>query len=657
LPEDASWHGISPTLEQSLLLWQPRLVSLVDAERMTRNLKTLSAHHHPTGSPRQLETAEFVHKNFLLAGLESRIETRDVLVSAPIDVTVEMLRPQAYRCPMTERAIDQDFDTHTPAPKAHLDYAAEGDVTGILVYVNRSRSADFAWLADQGVSLRGRIGIARARSAMGSQVLAAAEAGLAALVLFADPASDGYTRGDPYPRGPWRPDTAITRGTALDLASHPGSPPLSGASLGSGYLDALPGIPAATLSFADARPLLQSLQGSNVPEDWQGGLPFPYHVGGTEDVVVRVRVAQELAIRRIWNVVGELRGSLFPDQWVVAGAGRDAACFGASTGGSGTTVLLETASVLGALSREGRRPARSLRFHSFDGTLPGFLGSVELTRDDDDAQTDGCGLYIDLDAAVSGDRLEITVSPELLRLVTGTLEAAGKPDAGVAVDYLPASSNAMPFLHHRGIPTVRLRATGPTGVRGTAYDTYGWMKRFGDPGLEAHRRLSTLAALLAYRASEVTVDPIDLTTLARWIALRLEALGDGLGAADRASLDDATAALAQGADALDRARSRAAAADPDPLRLAASHRALLALPRLLLLSEPRPERPFFRHILAAPDPEDSASTLPLPDLTLAIRSGDPSALSTAAARLADALRTLASRATTAARLTDPQTPP
>jgi N-acetylated-alpha-linked acidic dipeptidase len=281
--------------------------------------------------------------------------------------------PVAFQAALAEDPTDLDIDTHAAdAVGPYLAFAADGDVTGPLVYVNRGTQKDFADLRAAGIDPRGAIGIVRYGDVYrGAKLLNAQAAGLAGLLIYSDPADDGYVRGLGYPQGPWRPESAVQRGSVLDIALAPGDPLTPGEPsiptvdrLDLEDVAGLPRIPALPLSWRDARPLLEALDGQTVPATWQGGLPFTYHVGGTGTTLVRLRVRSDWRIRRIWNVIGLLKGSAFPDAWIVAGAHRDAWVHGAADPGSGTTVLVEAARVLGNLARTGLRPSRSIVFCS-----------------------------------------------------------------------------------------------------------------------------------------------------------------------------------------------------------------------------------------------------------------------------------------------------
>src|SRR5207247_2438427 len=109
-------------------------------------------------------------------------------------------------------------------------YSADGDVTAPLVYVNFGVPADYERLERLGVSVKGAIVIARYfGSWRGIKPKVAAEHGAVGCLIYSDPKEDGYTHGDTYPQGPWRPRDGVQRGSVMDMPVYPGDPLIPGA--------------------------------------------------------------------------------------------------------------------------------------------------------------------------------------------------------------------------------------------------------------------------------------------------------------------------------------------------------------------------------------------------------------------------------------------
>jgi N-acetylated-alpha-linked acidic dipeptidase len=128
---------------------------------------------------------------------------------------------------MQEAVIPEDKDSgddnQLPTYNA---YAADGDVTGELVFANYGLPEDYAHLDRIGVDLTDKIVIVKySRGVRNAKVRQAVERGAVGCIIYSDPEDDGFYNGDVYPVGPWRPDDGVQRGTILDYAAmYPGDP-------------------------------------------------------------------------------------------------------------------------------------------------------------------------------------------------------------------------------------------------------------------------------------------------------------------------------------------------------------------------------------------------------------------------------------------------
>ena len=336
----------------------------------------------------------------------------EVYLPYPLEVRVELVSPTEYVAFGKEASWEWDKDSYeTEIVAGYNAYSPDGDVTAELVYVNRGLPEDYQILSDQGISVNGKICIARyGGSYRGVKAKVAGDNGAVGLILYSDPADDGYMRGDVYPRGPWRSPDAIQRGTVKYIFQHASDPLTPG---WAATADAeripiseatdLPKFPVVPLAYRDAEPLLKALAGPNVPADWQGGLPFAYHIG-PGPAKVRVKVRCDHSTRPIYNVIATLEGTEYPDQWVILGNHHDAWVYGAADPGSGTTALLEVAESLGELAKAGMRPKRSIVFAAWDAEEFGILGSTEWVEELKTTLQEKAIAYLNVDIAATGRR-------------------------------------------------------------------------------------------------------------------------------------------------------------------------------------------------------------------------------------------------------------
>ena len=360
----ASLYGFTArgaAVEQSL---ERRFLALPSPEKAREVHAFLTAEPHVAGSPRDRALAEWVRDRWREYGLEQvAIVEHRVLLPYPIAVSVEMTKPAPWRASLKEDPVEGDPSSAKDVGLPYHAYSASGDATAEVVYAGSGNPADYDWLAARGVDIKGKIALVRYSvpySYRGFKALTAQRRGAAGILIYSDPADDGYGKGKTFPDGPWGPESHIQRGGIVYDFNVPGDPLTPGwASLpGARRIPesdaaSLPAIMSAPLSWKDARVILQALGGPQAPADWQGGLPFTYHVGAGP-ATVHMRVEMDHGIRPIWTVTGRITGRRDPDDLVIVGNHRDAWVYGGVDPSSGTATLMELARSLGALARQRR---------------------------------------------------------------------------------------------------------------------------------------------------------------------------------------------------------------------------------------------------------------------------------------------------------------
>lgn len=640
-----------------------RFLTLPQPAQLEASHRTLTIRPHPPGSTRNFELAQWTAERFKEAGLqEVGSVSHDVWLPVPREVAVEIAGPVPWRAATEEPALTEDADTQLgPSDRqpAFHAYSASGAVTASVVYAGHGHPADYDWLRAQGIDVAGKIVLVRYSSPYsyrGFKALTAEQRGAAAVLMFADPEDDGSARGAPYPHGPWRPDTAIARGSiAYDFLA-PGDPltpgwaSLAGAPrLSPADAPALPAIISVPIAAADATTLLEALGGPVAPSDWQGGLPIEYRAGpGPPNVDVRVRI--DTAIAPVWTVTGLLRGSEQPEQLIIVGNHRDAWGHGGVDPSSGSAALVELARCFGALARQGWRPRRSILFASWDAEELALTSSTEWAEQHQRRLGDSAVAYLNVDGAASGSQFVAAASPSLRSLVAEAARAVRDPTAGIPVaavararlesatgeplnqpdafvdDRLGGGSDYTPFLNHLGIPIADLAFGGPHGVYHTRYDTHAWVSRHGDPGFRYHRALVQIWGIAALRLASADVLPLDPMATASSIAALVRDLEQSLRWRTQSRSDAAMRDLVAAVDALARAAAafdlaRAAALERnDRIALSQINRRLVQFERAFLDPAGLDGRPWYRHLIHAPafsyQPEG------LPGLQDAIRGGD-----------------------------------
>ncbi len=355
-------HGYSAASSRSQREWETKFRAIPEPQNQRDYMQRLSARPHHVGSPYDKDNAEWMLAKFKEWGLEANIETFDVLFPTPKVRVVELLEPTKFTAKLQEPALAVDPTSNQQAEQlpTYNAYSADGDVTAPLVYVNYGTPDDYEQLARMGVSVKGAIAIARyGNSWRGIKPKVAAEHGAVGCLIYSDPADDGYTQGDVFPNGAWRPRDGVQRGSVMDMPLYPGDPltPGVGATKDAKRLDlkdvkTITKIPVLPISYADAQPLLAALKGEVVPEAWRGSLPQTYHVG-PGPAKVHLKVQSNWDIKPLYDVIVKIPGSTNPDEWVVRGNHHDAWVNGAEDPISGTVALMEEARGLRHFAQAG----------------------------------------------------------------------------------------------------------------------------------------------------------------------------------------------------------------------------------------------------------------------------------------------------------------
>jgi N-acetylated-alpha-linked acidic dipeptidase len=521
-----------------------------DEERRQHHIFT--AEPHVAGSPRNNELARYIADQWRTEGLEDVIIRRyDVYGSNPKSTFLEMTAPVHYRAGLREMPIPGDPDMKNKSiSSAWSGMSASGEVTAPLVYAHSGNPEDYELLRKQGIDVKGRVVLVRYSnpySYRGFKALTAQREGAAAILIYSDPAEDGYKKGQVVPKGPWGPEYHIQRGAITYDFMVPGDPLTPGWASVPGARripveDAvsIPKIMALPLSWHDAKPLLSNMDGPLAPDDWQGGLPIKYHLGGNR-VRVHVKIEMDNSTQPYYVVEGRIRGAQLPDEWIVLGNHRDAWVFGGVDPSSGTASMMELTRALGKLAKAGTRPRRTLVFCSWDGEEVGLTGSTEWGEQFADELRKKAVAYINVDSSTSGPNFHgqavASLAPMLVETSRTLKDPSGKTlyeawkasskrergeakqqeevtDLNLADTRIGSGSDHTVFLNFVGMPVLGLQFDGPYGVYHSAYDDFFWMNHFGDPGYRYHTLMSQLWGVLALRLANADLLPFDFASYA-----------------------------------------------------------------------------------------------------------------------------------------------
>ena len=523
----------------------------LSAERIEANIKEYSARPHHLGSPGGKAVVQSLEKKFKEWGWDTKIETYQVLFPTPIVRELEMTGPVYFKAGLKEPALKEDGTSNQEGQlPTYNAWSADGDVTAELVFVNYGLPEDYEKLEQMGVSVKGKIVIAKyGRSWRGIKPKVAQEHGAVGCLIYSDPKDDGYYQGEVYPKGAFKNEYGVQRGSIMDMVIYPGDPltPNIGATENAPRLDRLSApnllkIPVLPISYKDAAPLLKQLGGRVAPESWRGALPFTYHVGpGSARVHLKVKFSWDR--KPAHNVIAKIPGTVYPDQWIIRGNHHDAWVNGAADPVSGLSSMMEEARAIGQLVKSGWKPARTLVYCAWDGEEPGLIGSTEWLEDHEKElrqktvayiNTDGNGrgflsaegshalenLISEISKEVKDPKTNVSVfeRAQAKKAISAT-DAKEKSEAVNATVFelgaMGSGSDYSSFIQHAGIPALNLDFGGEDagGEYHSIYDSYDLYRRFKDPTFAYGVALSQTAGRAVLRLSQADLLPFDFRSL------------------------------------------------------------------------------------------------------------------------------------------------
>lgn len=654
-----SLRRFTPERRPAELAFEEAIKGVISADSLREFHSTLASAPHPSGSEGDLRVIDFIARRFAAFGLETETQWIWPYLSKPLEAELEIIAPEREALTVAEPPVEGDSYSADPRLTFGFNaYSGSGEVTAEVVYANYGTKEDFERLAELGVTVKGRIVLARyGGNFRGYKAKYAQQSGAAGLIIYTDPAESGYMRGLMYPEGGWSSDQQIQRGSLATL-DWPGDPltPAREATRGAKRLDpdatALPRIPVQPVGWAAAQRIMSRMAGEGVPEGWQGAMPFPYRLTGGEGLKVRMKVRQARELVKTANVVATLRGARFPDEWIIVGCHHDAWGFGAADPLAGMMLVMEAARRFAGEARAGRPPDRSILFAAWAAEEHGIVGSVEWVEAHERALRAGAVAYINLDMAAMGPLLGASGTPSLRALILDAARATPQardpgvtaydqwlartpPDAAVTgpiVGSMGGGSDHIGFYFRIGAPTMSF---GASGGRGTSYhsnyDNLHWYRKVVGEDYEPAVMLTRAVAVTLARLANADALPLDPAGYAPDLRRHLAAI-ENLAHKRAVSLD--LAPLRAAIDAFEESarsfnegveRSLEHADSLSPQRRAAIAAALRGLESAWLDEQGLPGRPWYRSLYMAPDETSGYAAWPLPALRGAVEKGDAEA--------------------------------
>ncbi|MCH7396958.1 M28 family peptidase [Belliella sp. DSM 107340] len=539
--------GFQKSSSDKQLATEKEFLEKVDFSKFKKHLTAITSDPHPAGSEANEKVKDYLVKTMQAAGWDVQVHPYDVYLSKePGESLVEIVRPMRKPLNQQEYILEDDpYSAHPDLWKGWNAFSGSGDVTAEVVYANYGTKADFEKLKSLGIDIKGKIVLARyGGNFRGFKAKFAEENGAAGLLIFTDPGDSGYMRGLTYPDGIFYNESSIQRGSLLTVdwtgdALTPFEPalPLDGKKKVKRLEESEVGlhtIPVTSLPYGSVKEIIELMQGSPVPTGWQGGLPFTYRLEGGKDLKVRLKVDQKREFVRANNVVGTLKGSETPDEWIILGCHFDAWSFGSTDPNSGTAMLLSLSETLGQLAKDGKSPKRSILIAHWDAEEHGVIGSTEWVEQFRDELGAKAVAYINLDAAVSGRNFGASSSPTLKKIIMESAKAVVFPDSAKSVfevwaknqpeptiGNLGGGSDHIAFYMHAGIPSLSGGASGPT-LYHTNYDNLHFYEKFADPTFKMGGAVEQLVGVMSLRLANAEIIPYHNSRYAQDLEIHFE---------------------------------------------------------------------------------------------------------------------------------------
>ncbi len=612
--------------------------------------RALSDGPHVAGTPGQAKTRDYVIEQMKAMGLTTEVREYQIWMPHPTKIEVWA---NGKALDLREGPVKGD-ETSAKYPETLPinGYGGSGDAEGEVVFVNFGLVEDYATLDSLGVSVKGKVAVARyGRSFRGIKAREAEKHGAVALLIYTDPQDDGYVQGDVYPDGPWRPAQGIQRGSVMNGAGDPSTPGYgSTAGVPRIALDKMPvpHIPVVPIGYGNASEILSLVRGTAIPHGWQGGMAFRYHVGPGPSRA-RVKVSTDTAtapLKAIWDTFGVVKGTELPDEIVVIGGHRDAWGPGAGDNVSGVVAILEAARAVAEQMKAGWKPRRTMLFATWDAEEWGIIGSTEYAEDDSLRLMKGGVAYFNQDGAGGGPNFGGGGSPSLRGMLRDVTKTIMHPDAPtksmyqmwreqskVAAGQEPAmgdpggGSDFAGFYNHLGIPHSDWGMGGTGGgTYHSLYDSFEWLVRFADPQFKYHAAQARVATAMMMRIANADVLPYDYAefgrTMKQYVAPVDNAAAGKGWTLNTAPLSAAIAAMETSGSAFNATRDSVLSATPAKGATTRANAALLQVERALTRPEGLRTRPWYRNLIYVADENNGYSNMVFPSVNEAIRAGD-----------------------------------
>ncbi|XP_056354901.1 inactive N-acetylated-alpha-linked acidic dipeptidase-like protein 2 [Oenanthe melanoleuca] len=277
----------------------------------------------------------------------------------------------------------------------------------------------------------------------------------------------------------------------------------------------------------------------SLPEDTaQKAKCTPLQLPAAGKKTISLNIQSVTTYKTISNVIGYLKGAVFPDRYIIIGSHHSSLeGYGGQGWASSTAVITALLQALVAEVQRGWRPDRTLLFCSWGGTALGNVGSYEWAEDLRSVLQRNAVAYVSLHNPVTGNStLHPVASPSLQQLAAESqsfncVEEARCPGSNVSSVQMQGDSDY--FINHLGVPAMQfsyedIKASENSSFLSEAlFPAHSTKTEELDPSFSLHE---TIAKLTGQVTLQIATDPV-LPFNALDVALEVQnsLKGDGAG--------------------------------------------------------------------------------------------------------------------------------
>ncbi|NXP27722.1 NADL2 protein, partial [Scytalopus superciliaris] len=277
----------------------------------------------------------------------------------------------------------------------------------------------------------------------------------------------------------------------------------------------------------------------SLPEDSvQKDRCVPLQLPATGKKMISLNIQSVTTYKTISNVIGYLKGAVFPDRYVIIGSHHSSLnTYGGQGWASSSAVITALIQTLTLKVKRGWRPDRTIVFCSWGGTAFGNVGSYEWAEDLKRVLQRNVVAYVSLHNPVTGNStLRPVASPSLQQLAAESqsfncVEKTRCPGSNVSSVQIQGDSDY--FINHLGVPATQfsyedIKASENSSFLSEAlFPVHATKTEELDPAFVLHETIAKLTGQVTLKIANEPVLPFNALDIALEVQNSLK--GDEVG--------------------------------------------------------------------------------------------------------------------------------